>query len=58
MNLEQVIEVIKRKGALHEWMWRLIVDHGYTYKEIKEPVLDAWKYWDRNVNTTKKKGFT
>ena len=55
MTLEQAIEIIKRKGRIHEFMWRLIVDHGYTYKDINVQVLDAWKYWDKHVNTEKKK---
>ncbi len=54
MTLEQAIEIIKQKGQLHEWMWRLIVDHGYKYEDIHSEVEVAWKYWDKNVNKSSK----
>lgn len=47
--IEQAIEIIKVKGGVHEWMWRLIVDHGYVYKDIKPEVEAAWKHWDKHV---------
>ncbi len=55
MTLEKAIVIIRQKGAFHEWMWRLIVDHGYKYKDIESQVFDAWKYWDKNVNPKRKK---
>lgn len=53
-TLERALEVIERKGGVHEWMWRLIVDHGYTYKDIRPQVEAAWKYWDKNVRKKQK----
>lgn len=55
MTLEQAIVIIRQKGAYHEWLWRLVVDHGYKYVEIEPQVQNAFKYWDKNVNTKKKK---
>ena len=55
MTLEEAIIIIKQKGGAHEWLWRLIVDHCYKYKEIEPAVQDAMKYWDKNVNKGSKK---
>lgn len=47
--LERAVEAIQAKGRVHEWMWRLIVDHGYASKDIRIQVEAAWRYWDKNV---------
>ena len=50
MTLEEALEIIKQHGGGHEWMWRLVVDHGYKFKAIHPQIEEAFKYWDRNVN--------
>lgn len=54
MTLEQAIVIIRQKGGYHEWLWRLVVNHGYKYREIEPEVLSAMKYWDKNVNKSSK----
>ena len=54
MTLEQILANIKLHGRPHEWIWRGVVDYGYKFTDIQPQILEAWKYWDRNVNKNSK----
>lgn len=55
MKLEDAIIKVQQKGLTHEWMWRLVVDHGYNFNEIKSDIDEAFDYWHHNVRDKTKK---
>ncbi len=50
MTLEEAVTTIKQHGGGHEWLWRLVVDHGHKYPDVQPQIEEAFKYWDRHVN--------
>ncbi len=50
MTLEQIVADVKLTGRPNEWLWRGVVDYGMKFTDIQPSILEAWKYWDRNVN--------
>ncbi len=42
-----LVQVDLNGRRANEWLWRLVVDHGYKYEEIKPGIDAACKRWKR-----------
>ena len=45
-----LIQVDLNGRCAHEWLWRLVVDHGYKYEEIKPGIDAAHKRWKKRLS--------
>ena len=46
--LQEAIKRVESNGSrANEWIWRLVVDHGYLWKDIKPEIDAAFKRWRR-----------
>ena len=55
--LDRAIEKVEQHGHGHEWIWRLVIDHGYKFNKVEPEINAAFKRWDRLHNKKSKNNY-